>query len=113
MGNVYTLNTIQKNSIPIARKYGVAKLYIFGSYAREEATGESDIDILIDKGDIKNLLQYFSFVAALEDQFKVHVDVVTTTSSDKAFLERIKKEAILIYESQRQDSVTENKAVLY
>ncbi len=112
MGSVYSLNTIKNNCVPIAREYGITKLYVFGSYAREEQTEESDIDILIEKGDIKNLLQYFGFVSELENVFNVHVDVVTTTSNDKSFLDRIKKEAILIYDSEGQNNFTENKAVL-
>ena len=112
MKKAYSLDTIKKNSIPIAKEYGVARLYVFGSYARGEATGSSDIDLLIDKGSMRNLLQYFGFVAALEDVFKVHVDVVTTTSSDRDFLNRIKKEAILIYEPEGQTSSAEDKAIL-
>ncbi len=112
MGKVYSLDAIRTNSIPVAKKYGVDRLYVFGSYARREATSNSDIDLLIDKGNMRNLLQYFGFVAALEDIFKVHVDVVTTTSSDQEFLDRIKKEAILIYESEGQNAYTENKAIL-
>ena len=113
MKKVYSLDTIKKNSIPIAKEYGVARLYVFGSYARGEATESSDIDLLIDKGSMRNLLQYFGFVSALEDIFKVHVDVVTTTSSDRDFLNRIKKEAILIYEPEGQTYPAKDQAVLH
>ena len=112
MKKAYSLDTIKKNSIPIAKEYGVARLYVFGSYARGEATGYSDIDLLIEKGSMKNLFQYFGFIAALESIFKVHVDVVTTTSSDRDFLNRIKKEAILIYEPEGQTYPAKNQAVL-
>ena len=100
MKKAYSLDTIKKNSIPIAKEYGVAKLYVFGSYARGEATESSDIDFLIDKGSMRNLWQYFGFVAALENLFKVHIGVVTTTSCDRDFLDRIQKETILIYEPE-------------
>lgn len=89
----------------------MAKLYIFGSYARKEATEASDIDLLIDKGDIRNLLNYFAFVSDLEDSFGKHVDVVTITCNDKEFVEKIMKEAILIYDSKRQNYYIENFAV--
>lgn len=98
--------------MPIAEKYGIAELYIFGSYARKEATDNSDIDLLIDKGDICNLLDYFAFVSDLEDSFGKHVDVVTITCNDKEFVKKAMKEAILIYESKRQNHYTENLAVL-
>ena len=98
MHKVISLDEINRISIPIAEKYGVAKLYIFGSYARKEATENSDIDLLIDKGDVRNLLDYFAFVSDLEDGFGKHVDVVTVTCNDKDFVEKAMKEAILIYD---------------
>ena len=112
MNKVFSLDEICMISLPIAEKYGVAKLYIFGSYARKEATEISDIDLLIDKGDIRNLLDYFAFVSDLEDGFGKHVDVVTVTCNDKEFVEKVMKEAILIYESKGQNYYSENLAVL-
>ena len=112
MNKVFSLDEICSISLPLAEKYGVDKLYIFGSYARKEATETSDIDLLIDKGDIRNLLDYFAFVSDLEDGFGKHVDVVTTTCNDREFVDRAIKEAILIYELKGQNSYTENLAVL-
>ena len=34
---------------------------LFGSYARGKATENSDVDFLIDKGEIKGLLDYIGF----------------------------------------------------
>lgn len=112
MNKVFPLDEISRISIPIAEKYGVAKLYIFGSYARKEATENSDIDLLIDKGEVRNLLDYFAFVSDLEDSFGKHVDVVTVTCNDKEFVEKVMEEAILIYESKGQNYYSENLAVL-
>ena len=112
MNNVFSLDEIYRISIPIAEKHGVAKLYIFGSYARKEATENSDIDLLIDKGDVRNLLDYFAFVSDLEDSFGKHVDVETVTCNDKEFVEKVMEEAILIYESKRQNYYSKNLAVL-
>ncbi len=112
MNKVFSLDEICEICMPIAEKYGVAKLYIFGSYARKEATDASDIDLLIDKGNIHNLLDYFAFVSDLEDSFKKHIDVVTITCNDKEFVKQALKEAIPIYEAKRQNYYTENLAVL-
>ena len=98
MQKVFSLDEINRISIPIAEKYGVAKLYIFGSYARKEATENSDVDLLIDKEDVRNLLDYYAFVSDLEDGFGKHVDVVTVTCNDKEFVEKAMKETILIYD---------------
>ena len=48
---IYTVNEIRDIVAPIARKHGVASLYLFGSYARGEASANSDIDFLMDGGD--------------------------------------------------------------
>lgn len=39
----------------LSEQYGAAKVSLFGSYARGEANEDSDIDILLEKGDIKGL----------------------------------------------------------
>lgn len=45
---VYKIEEIAERVRPIAERYGVGKIYLFGSYARGEATEESDIDLLVD-----------------------------------------------------------------
>ena len=95
---LYTIEEIKEKAIPIAKKYGVESLSLFGSYARGEANEKSDIDFLIDKGEIQGLISYFSFVHRLEDVFACHVDVVTTGIEDKEFLESLMKDRILLYE---------------
>nr|WP_261795652.1 nucleotidyltransferase domain-containing protein [Methanobrevibacter oralis] len=84
----------------MAKKYGIDSMSLFGSYARGEATENSDVDFYIDKGDIKGLLDYIGFVQDLEDIFNCHVDVVSTGIQDKTFLALIKKDGVLIYEKQ-------------
>lgn len=94
----YSIDEIKSKAVPVAKDYGIRKLSLFGSYARGEATDDSDIDFYIDKGKLRGLLQYFSFVDDLENALKCHVDVVTTSIEDKAFLGNIVKEGIVLYE---------------
>jgi uncharacterized protein len=42
------LDKLRANKSDIQKKYPVASIALFGSFAREEQTSESDIDILID-----------------------------------------------------------------
>ena len=74
---IYTIEEIKNTAIPIVSEYGIAKLSIFGSYARGEANDDSDLDLLIDKGDLRGLIQYFLLVQKLEDAFNCHVDLIT------------------------------------
>ena len=48
---IYTLEEITDVVAPIARKYAVCSIYIFGSYARGSATTDSDLDFLVVGGE--------------------------------------------------------------
>jgi len=95
----FTMEEIKAKSIPIAQKYGVKRLGLFGSYARGEAREDSDLDFLISIGKLRGLLQYMGFVLDLEDAFGCHVDVVTDGIEDQDFLNTIKKDEVLLYEA--------------
>jgi hypothetical protein len=94
----YTLNEIKEKTVPIAQSYGIQSLGVFGSYARNEATDESDIDICVEKVSLRSLLQYFAFVQELEKNLGCHVDVITTEIEDTEFLNRVLAERVLLYE---------------
>jgi hypothetical protein len=97
---VFTIDDIKKRVIPILIKYGINSFSLFGSYARGEATDDSDLDFVMDKGDLRGL-QYVSFVQDLEDEFNCHVDVISKGSSNKKFLEAVSKDEVLLYERKR------------
>ena len=44
---IYTVYEICEKVQPIAEKYRLIRVSLFGSYARREATAESDIDLYI------------------------------------------------------------------
>jgi len=94
------MDEIIQKSVPVAQKYGVKRLGLFGSYARGEAKEESDLDFLINEGNMRGLIQYMSFVNDLEDAFGCHVDVVMDGIRDQEFLNAIKKDEVVLYEAQ-------------
>ena len=91
---------IRKRAVPIAKKYGVKRMSLFGSYARGEADDKSDVDFLIDGDNLRGMFAYFGLVYDLEDEFNCHVDVVMDGSSDKKFLTDIKQDEMLLYEEK-------------
>ena len=93
----FTMEEIIQKSVPLAQKYGVRRLGLFGSYARGEAKEESDLDFLINEGNMRGLIQYMSFVNDLEDAFGCHVDVVMDGIRDQEFLNAIKKDEVVLY----------------
>lgn len=94
----YTVKEIKEKVTPVAKSFGVKSVCLFGSYARGSADDESDVDIFIEKGRLKSLIQYFMFVSELEKILECHVDVVTTGIEDKDFLRNIQREGVLLYE---------------
>ena len=75
---IYAFEEIKLITKPIFEKYNIKKAYLFGSYAREEAKADSDIDIMIVKKDSKivTLLNLAEFEEELEKAFNKKIDVI-------------------------------------
>lgn len=77
---IYKIEEIAERVRPIAERYGVGKVYLFGSYARGEATEESDIDLLVEAENIKSLWTFGGLWGDLEDALEKKLDLVTEES---------------------------------
>ena len=64
---------LKQNKKQIQEKYKVNKIALFGSFARDEATKDSDIDILVDM--TPSFDNFFDLKYFLEDEFKTTVDL--------------------------------------
>ena len=93
----YSVEELRLKIAPIAQKYGVERVCLFGSYSRGDATADSDVDLMIDKGKLKTLFQLIAFRQELEDVLQLSVDVVTSEISDKQFLQMIAKDEVVLY----------------
>ena len=71
---ILSLDDIQKIVRPLAEKYHISEVYIFGSYARGEADGESDVDILAVGGEGFKLTNILAFGYELSVAFGRDVD---------------------------------------
>lgn len=81
-------------------KPAVRKVYIFGSYARNEETPDSDVDILVDL-DPEARVGGFQFGGMLEDLKEIlfkDVDLLTRGSISKYILPYVENDKILIHE---------------
>ena len=61
MSRLLSIDEIQRRITPICVRYGVKALYLFGSYARGEATEKSDMDFRIERGGIEDLFTLSAF----------------------------------------------------
>lgn len=64
-GCVFTIKDIVRRVKPVAEKYGVKAVYLFGSYARGEADEDSDLDFLVFGGEDFKLTMIFAFAEDL------------------------------------------------
>ena len=79
--------------------YDPVQIGIFGSYAREEATKESDIDILVEFRTTLTLLQLAHLERILENRLGFRVDLVTKGSLRHPVVsENIRKDLKIIYQ---------------
>ena len=82
MDMVYSITEIQRIVIPIIEKYHIPAMYLFGSYARGEATVDSDLDFLVDTTDtdLTSLLRLGALYCDLEEAFNKRIDLITEQS---------------------------------
>lgn len=100
---VYTINEIRKMVFPIAKKYQIHNLRLFGSYARGEARPDSDLDFVIDQGEKNHsLFRLGGLQVDLSEAFHKKIDLLTDNSLDPDFRDRIKKDEVMIYDSQSE-----------
>ena len=94
------ISEIKESVARRGKEYGADRIYLFGSYARGDANENSDVDLRIDRGQIKGGFALAGPLLALESDLGMHVDLVTTGSLNKDFLDSIKAEERLSYERQ-------------
>ena len=102
----YTIDEIKRRVAPVAKKYELAAVYLFGSYARGEATADSDVDLLVDlTGSTVHGIILGSLYHDMEAALEVPIDLVTVASLSQPtarrgqlhFRETVKKERMIIY----------------
>lgn len=95
---IFTIKDIESMVKPIAEKYKVKEVYLFGSYARGEADESSDLDFLVFGGENFKLTMIFSFAEELREILKKDVDMfeINEINKDSDFYRTIMKERLLV-----------------
>ena len=88
---------IQRTVVKYGKEYGAQKIYLFGSYARGDASEQSNVNLRIDKGSIIGGIALAGLLLDIEGELGVKVDLVTTGSLSEDFLSAISREEILLY----------------
>jgi len=95
-----TIEEIKEKVIPIAKEYDLPKVALFGSYARGEATENSDIDLIVAKSEkLRGMFDFGFFTEKLEKSLNRPVDLMTYKGlEDSCFRESILSSEVVIYE---------------
>lgn len=97
--NILSVDEIKKSVAPICRQYGIKRAYLFGSYSRNEATEHSDVDIRIEKGNLRGLFALSGFRMDIAAALQKEVDITSQLPDTKDFLDDMKRDEVLIYEA--------------
>lgn len=97
---IYTLEDIKEMLREVLMHTEVEKAILFGSYAKNEPTEQSDIDILIDSDGKIRGLKYFAMIDMIKQKFNKEVDIIDKTEIDKnsKIEKEIERTGIVIYE---------------
>jgi uncharacterized protein len=82
--------------IRIAERHGARNIRVFGSAARQEATDDSDVDLLVDMDRGKSYLDLVALWQDLEELLGRKVDVLTDGGISPYLYDSIKKEAVAL-----------------
>jgi len=97
--NMHTLQqilyTLRKHKPELQRRYPVARLGVFGSYARGEATEKSDIDIAVEITGPMGL-NFVAMADEIEALFGTKTDVVPSRSIKPEYLPFVEKDIVYV-----------------
>lgn len=105
---IYTVAELKQRITPVAKKFNLKAVYLFGSYARNEATDESDVDVLIDRtgSTVKSMFDMGGLYNDLCESIGKEVDLITTYALEQKstrqrtpwFVDNVQKDMVKIYE---------------
>jgi predicted nucleotidyltransferase len=94
---------LSANDIQIVKDYfsgqPVIKAYLFGSFSRNEAGHDSDVDILVDLDYSKHIgLGFVTMQTELQQKLHKKIDLISSKAVSKYIMPFIEHDKILIYE---------------
>lgn len=84
----------------ICRRNDIRYLGVFGSFARGEATSDSDVDLLVRFSSRKSLLDLVRIEHEIEEALGREVDLLTEASISPHLREQILQETRAVYEEE-------------
>lgn len=89
---------IKEKIISVLVKHGIKRILVFGSYARNEATPKSDLDLIVDFPEGTSLLDHVGIEIELSEALNMKIDLLSRNGISPYIKDHMLKEAIVIYE---------------
>lgn len=86
----------------VLARYDVREAYLFGSFARDEQTPDSDVDLRLVCGDSMTFGTLYELTLKLEKELGRRVDIVTNPPEHMhpAFRKNIEQDEVRLYEAK-------------
>ncbi len=86
------LKILRKHEYVLKERFGVTEISLFGSFARDEATEESDVDVVVEFEGKPTLMTYSGAQLYLEEVFGRKVDLTTEKEIREEILPYVKRD---------------------
>ena len=95
---MYSIKELTEIVCETVAGYPVTRVILVGSYARNAATNNSDVDLVLDGNDISDV--YWDILFSLEDRLEVPVDMMTARGLERSLLkESVMESGVTLYEA--------------
>lgn len=91
-----TLALLSQHKPVLVERFGVRRLTLFGSVARDTAREDSDVDVLVDFGEPASPEAYFGVMFYLEDLLGCPIDLVTERALRSELRPYVERDAIVV-----------------
>ncbi len=97
---VYSIEEIKEILAKLLINMSVYKVTLFGSYAKNSATPNSDIDLIIDTKETLMGFKLYSLITKIEEAFNKDVDAFEKTEiiEGSEIDKEIQKTGVVVYE---------------
>jgi uncharacterized protein len=94
MNRAETLTALARVKPELERRFGVRRIALFGSFGRDQARPNSDIDLIVQFDGPATAKRYFGVQFLLEDLFGRRIDLVTNKALRPEFRQQIERELV-------------------
>ncbi len=96
MNNIDVINFLKQNREFIQHEFGVVRMGLFGSFARETAREDSDVDIAVAMRDERIFRNFFRLEKYLQEHLRRKIDLGLEDSLKPLARQRVKEEIIYV-----------------